>query len=42
MKLKGKGGPDLTFPKETVKILKRWLKDHLDHPYPTTTERIEL
>ncbi|RVX70849.1 hypothetical protein B0A52_06005 [Exophiala mesophila] len=30
------------FPREAVRILKQWLADHSDHPYPTEREKDEL
>lgn len=30
------------FPRDAVKILKRWLSEHTDHPYPNEREKDEL
>ncbi|RAH47234.1 uncharacterized protein BO95DRAFT_441370 [Aspergillus brunneoviolaceus CBS 621.78] len=30
------------FPRETIRILKEWLSQHQDHPYPSKEERREL
>lgn len=29
-------------PKKAVEVLKKWLFDHFDHPYPTDQEKTEL
>ncbi|OAD71272.1 Homeodomain-like DNA binding domain-containing transcription factor, partial [Phycomyces blakesleeanus NRRL 1555(-)] len=29
-------------PKNIIAILKQWLTDHCNHPYPTEEEKVEL
>lgn len=37
-----KGGTRINYSPEAIKILVRWLEDHIDYPYPTEEERVEL
>ncbi|KAK0282475.1 hypothetical protein LTS16_001759 [Friedmanniomyces endolithicus] len=32
----------IRFPRHAVKILRDWLDSHVDHPYPTEEEKVEL
>lgn len=32
----------IRFPRQAIKVLRDWLDNHLDHPYPTEAEKMEL